>query len=406
MNWASMAQGAFTQSITIATAYDTLGLEGLRSSLEQTKSKAVFVDIGLLTLLRKALADAPSIQNVIVNDETKADEKALSDLSRDYPNVQVRSFSDLKQLGEENPTNHIEPDPDDIACIMYTSGSSGAPKGVTIKHKAVVAAIAGVDAIVGDYIHPDDRLLAYLPQAHIIEFMFENACIFWGATMGYGSPKTLTDASVRNCKGDLAEFRPSLLIGVPAVWESIRKGIISKVNGSMISRNLFWAALSAKQFLLSTGIPGVKALDAMVFDRVRAATGGRLRICMSGGGPLAKETQTFISMVVAPLINGYGMTETCGLGALNDPLAWTVDAHGDIPCSVEEKLVDFPEAGYYSSNSPPQGELWIRGDPITTGYYENEEETRAALRDDGWFMTGDIAEFDGRCFRSVRSLFR
>lgn len=395
MNWTSVAQGAFTQSLTIVTAYDTLGLEGLRSSLKQTKSKAIFLDSGLLSILGKALKDAPTIDYVILNNESKPKQEELNNIMSEYPNIRVILYEDLKKLGEENPTEHVVPGAEDLACVMYTSGSSGTPKGVTIKHKAVVASIAGVTAIVGDYIHPGDHLLAYLPQAHIIEFIFENACIFWGSTMGYGSPKTLTDASVRNCKGDLAEFRPSILVGVPAVWELIRKGIVSKVNsGSTITRNLFWGALSAKQSLLATGIPGVKVLDAVVFNKVRAATGGRLRICMSGGGPLAKDTQRFISMVIAPLISGYGLTETSGLGALNDPLAWTVDAHGDIPCSIEEKLVDFAEAGYYTSNNPPQGELWVRGAPVTDGYYENEEETKVALRDDGWFMTGDIAEFD------------
>lgn len=390
-----MAQGAFTQSLTIVTAYDTLGLEGLRSSLKQTKSKAIFLDSSLLSTLSEALKDAPTIDYVILNNESKPKQDELNRLMSDYPNIRVILYEDLKKLGVENPTEHFKPEAEDLACVMYTSGSSGTPKGVTIKHKAVVASIAGVTAIVGDYIHPGDHLLAYLPQAHIIEFIFEMACIFWGSTMGYGSPKTLTDSSVRNCKGDLAEFRPSILVGVPAVWELIRKGIVSKVNsGSAITRNLFWGAFSAKQSLLATGVPGVKVLDAVVFNKVRAATGGRLRICMSGGGPLAKDTQTFISMVLAPLIIGYGLTETSGLGALNDPLAWTVDAHGDIPCSVEEKLVDFAEAGYYTSNNPPQGELWVRGPAVTDGYYENEEETKAALREDGWFMTGDIAEFD------------
>jgi len=395
MNWMSMAHGSFTQSIAIVTAYDTLGLEGLLSSLQQTESKAIFLDSSLLPTLNKVLKDAPTINYIILNNESKPKQEELDKLTSEFSGIKVISYEDLKKLGEENPTAPVAPEAEDLACVMYTSGSSGTPKGVTIKHKAVVASVAGVTAVVGDYIHPGDGLLTYLPQAHIIEFIFENASIFWGSTMGYGSPKTLTDTSVRNCKGDLNEFRPTILVGVPAVWELIRKGIVSKVNsGSIITRNLFWGALAAKQALLATGIPGVKLLDAVVFSKVRAATGGKLRICMSGGGPIAKDTQRFISMAIAPLVSGYGLTETGGMGALNDPRAWTVDAHGDIPGSIEEKLVDFPDAGYFTSNNPPQGELWLRGPSVTAGYYGNEEETKVALRDDGWFMTGDIAEFD------------
>lgn len=390
-----MAQGAFTQSLTIVTAYDTLGLEGLRSSLKQTRSKAIFVDSGLLPMLTKVLKDASSIDYIIINGEDVPEQEDLVRLRTDHPKIRIISYQDLKTLGDLNVREDVAPEPEDIACIMYTSGSSGTPKGVTIKHKAIVAALAGMSATVGDYVHQGDHVLAYLPQAHIIEFVVEIGSIFWGCTLGYGSPKTLTDVSVRNCKGDLAEFRPHLMIGVPAVWESIRKGIATKVNSrNIISSSLFWGALSAKQFLLAYSIPGVKILDAVVFNQVRAATGGKLRFCVSGGGPLAKDTQRFISMVIAPLISGYGLTETCGAGALNDPLAWTADAHGDISCSVEEKLVDFPEAGYYTSQNPPRGELWIRGPAVTAGYYDNEEETKSTLRDDGWFMTGDIAEFD------------
>lgn len=395
MNWFSMAHGAFTQSCAIVTAYDTLGLEGLQWSLKQTKSKAIFLDAGLLPTLNKALKDAPTIDYIILNKESKPKQEELDKLKSEFSRIHVISYDELKKLGEENPTEHVVPEPEDLACVMYTSGTSGTPKGVTIKHKAVVASVAGVDSIVGDYIGPGDGLLTYLPQAHIIEFVFENAALFWGATMGYGSPKTLTDASVRNCKGDILEFRPSILIGVPAVWETIRKGIVSKVNaGGVITRNLFWGALAAKQALLANGIPGAKLLDALVFNKVRAATGGRLRICMSGGGPLAKDTQKFISMAICPLIGGYGLTETGAMGALNDPLALTFDALGDIPASVEEKLVDYPEAGYFTSNDPPQGELCIRGPSVTVGYFDNEQETKLAFRDDGWFMTGDIAEFD------------
>lgn len=115
---------------------------------------------------------------------------------------------------------------------------------------------------------------------------------------------------------------------------------------------------------------------------------------MSGGGPLARDTQKFISYAICPLIIGYGLNETGGMGALNDPRALTFTAHGDIPASVEEKLVDFPEAGYLTTNNPPQGELCIRGPSVTIGYYGNGEETRLAFDDDGWFKTGDIGEFD------------
>ena len=407
--WLATAHGAGSQSMPIVTAYDTLGEEGLKHSLMQTNAKAIFLDPHLLTQLINPLKEAKDIEHVIYNDDeaptSKRDPKLVeSDIKKlkdAHPNLSVHSFSDFVKMGEDNMVDPVPPKPEDLCCIMYTSGSTGAPKGVLLTHKNVLAAIAGVDVIVGPYLGPGDGLLTYLPLAHILEFVFESACLFWGGSMGYGNPRTLTDASLRNCAGDIQEFKPTILVGVPAVWETVKKGIITKVNKmNALTRNLFWGAMSAKSFMMNNSgyLPlsglGTSIVDTVVFKKIQEATGGRLRICMNGGGPIAKETQHFISMAIAPMISGYGLTETAAMGALMDPLAWTDTALGELPGSIEIKLVDVPDVGYYASNKPPQGEIWIRGGPVTKGYLNLEQETKESFTDDGWFKTGDIGEFD------------
>ncbi|KAA8650514.1 hypothetical protein EYZ11_003283 [Aspergillus tanneri] len=398
-NWILMSHGASSQSLPIVTAYDTLGEEGLKHSLVQTDSIAMFCDPVLISSLVNVLKDAKSIKHVIYSDAQEPKQEDLDQLKREYTYLNIMSFEELQNLGKENPVDPIPPNPEDICCIMYTSGSTGPPKGVPLTHKNVIAATAGINEIVGKYISPSDSLLTYLPQAHILEYVFENLCLFWGGTMGYGNPRTLSDTSMRNCKGDIREFKPTILVGVPAVWETVKKGVLNNLNkNNFLVRGMFWGAMSAKNFLMATGFPGSGAgaalLDSIVFRKLKEATGGRLRIIMNGGGPISKDTQKFLSMAIAPMISGYGLTETSAMGALNDPMAWNPDALGELPGCIEVKLVDFPDAGYLTKNNPPQGEIFIRGGSVTSSYWKNEEETASAFTKDGWFITGDIGEFD------------
>lgn len=287
--------------------------------------------------------------------------------------------------------------------------------------------------------------------------------------MGYGSPRTLSDTSMKNCHGDIKTFRPTILVGVPAVWETIRSGIEEKLSAMpALARWMFTFALVLKEFLCEKGAVGAAGvLDTLVFNKVKSETGGRLRACFNGAGPLGEDTRKFVSYVVVPLISGYGLTETTAwatflfflpftsspaqerskanevdsMGALQDPREWTADTLGSIPSSIEIKLLDFPDAGYFSTNSPPQGEILIRGDSVMSGYYLNDVETavripfqslpaaiitttyslalanislgtlpvckgtmektvlttcnflQAAITPDGWFKTGDIGEW-------------
>ncbi|KAI0150469.1 AMP-binding enzyme [Xylariaceae sp. FL1272] len=394
-NWLAMFHGSSSQSMPVVTAYDTLGEEGLRHSMVATGAKAIFLDPHLLPTLGNVLKDAKDVRYVIWNSQNQVKQEHINNLKSTYPDITVLSFKELEKLGRENPSDPLPPSPEDLCCIMYTSGSTGTPKGVPLKHKSIIAAVAGVSVVVQPYIGPGDGLLTYLPLAHILELVFENACLYWGATMGYGNPKTLSDTSVRNCAGDIREFKPSVLVGVPAVFETVKKGIIAKVNaGGPVVQNMFWGALGLKSRLMSMGLPGSGLLDHVVFKKIKEATGGRLKLCMNGGGPVAKDTQRFISMAIAPMIIGYGLTETTAMGALMNPSEWSSETIGAMPSSIEVKLVDFEDAGYHATNKPnPQGEIWIKGPSVLDEYYQNEKETEENLQD-GWFKTGDIGEWD------------
>ena len=132
--------GAASQSITVVTAYDTLGEEGLKHSLVQTESAAIFLDPGLIPSLCNVLSDVKSIKYVIYNTDQEPNEEDLKKLKSNFDYLEIMSIEDLRKLGEENPVDPVPPSPEDICCIMYTSGSTGPPKGVPLTQKNVVAA--------------------------------------------------------------------------------------------------------------------------------------------------------------------------------------------------------------------------------------------------------------------------
>ena len=134
-----MSHGAVSQSMPIATAYDTLGEDGVRHSLVQTQVKAIYCDPHLLPTLMSPLKEAKEVKYIFYNSDTEVKQEHIDSLKSSYDYLTILSFDELQKLGQDNPVDAVPPGPEDLCCIMYTSGSTGTPKGVPIKHKSVLA---------------------------------------------------------------------------------------------------------------------------------------------------------------------------------------------------------------------------------------------------------------------------
>ncbi|KAJ2753437.1 long-chain fatty acid-CoA ligase [Coemansia sp. BCRC 34490] len=287
-------------------------------------------------------------------------EEAIEKLKTKYT---VHTLDELRELGSANPVDSVAPHGQDIALVMYTSGSTGKPKGVLIAHQGVMSVAGGIHKFIEPFLdYGTDALLSYLPLSHVLAFFVDIYCIYSGLRVGYGTPRTLTDESVRECKGDIKELRPAVMMGVPQVWNTIRAGMLKQVDkSSWLVRKLFYGAVELKNTLRGHNLPH-NFMDNIVFKKTREATGGNLKFVITGGAPINHNVQRLINAALCPMIQGFGLTEASGLVSVQLPTDTSFSNVG-APCpSIEMKLVDVPEANYYAKNG--QGEIWS---PTTGG---------------------------------------
>ncbi|BFU25100.1 long-chain-fatty-acid--CoA ligase, putative [Entamoeba histolytica HM-1:IMSS-B] len=390
--WMAMLLACCRQGIIIVTVYATLGDESVGVALKETEVKAIVVSKETIQRINKI--QVPNDVKLICVDELE-----------EYPKeFKVFKFSELKESAIHSSFTPVKPN--DLALIMYTSGTSKDPKGVLVEQKQILMLSVGYQK---NIFFDQDVFIAYLPLAHIFELCIEFAVIMHGGTVGYANVRTLTSPGVIDCKSDLCALEPTILIGVPTVFNRVRKAILETVNKSAASKQkIFNACYWIKEklyvnFNLRTPylfVPIVKLVDAIAFRPLAISLfGSYLKAIIIGGSALPCELQHFLQCVVpgVDIMQGFGMTELCG--------ACSVMPHGDatlgsIGClfpMYEAKLRDVPELGYLTSNNPPQGELLFRGLPVSKGYFNRPEESKEAFTEDGWLCTGDIAKFDEQC---------
>ena len=300
--WMIAAQGAFSQGMVVTTIYATLGMDAVVDAVKDGSVRAIVCNQRSVGALVERLCDMPSLKNIIYTKDAIADDETI-EMPCAPSDTTIVSMTDFIASGDVSKYPPSPPKSTSMAVLMYTSGSTGKPKGVVITHASLIAAIASGKHAFG--LVPDDVYIGYLPLAHIMELMAEFCMISMGCTICYADPKTLTTKGSYPV-GALEQFSPTLMVAVPKIWDVIKKGIEAKVAAtSPVAQFLVKTAFQARGFALKHGYD-TPLFKALVFKKFSAVVGGKLRLALSGGGPLNSEVQDFIRTCFGiPLVQGY-----------------------------------------------------------------------------------------------------
>jgi long-chain acyl-CoA synthetase len=386
-DFATLACGAITVPI-----YPTLSAEQVTFILKDSGARVTFVSTPLqLQKLVWAAGQGVELQTVIALD-------VLDDAARcPFPVITLaevaarghrqildgwgiaRNFRDAVQAIA----------PDDLATIIYTSGTTGEPKGVMLSHANLVANLDGIGQVIP--LGPDDIALSFLPLCHAFERIVAYIYFTTGVTMIFAE-------SIDTVPGDLRRVRPTVMTGVPRVFEKLHARVVATGHEQGgVKRRLFdWALRVAERrgrALENGGTPSAslafqaRAADRLVFQKVRAGVGGRLRYAVSGSAPLRVDLgRTFLGMGL-PILEGYGLTETAPVLTVMPLTRIKFGTVGPSLPNVELRVAE-------------DGEIVARGPNVTCGYFNRPDETRAVFRD-GWFHTGDIGVLDADGYLTI-----
>lgn len=395
--WLLTTLAAFTEKLTVATLYSTLVSDAVACAINETEVSCVVTSVSLLPKLLQLRRKIPQVTLVICFEDSLR--KVTADERSSDPSLRVLTYEEVLRAGgaSQRAWPPAPPaSPDDVAIVMYTSGSTGAPKGVQITHGNLMASVTSFQDVLS---WENDVYIGYLPLAHILELSAELFCFFKGTPIGYSSAQTLMYGAARLKKGvpgDINVLKPTVMASVPLILDRIYKKVVQDLRArGPLTDAVFRAALGYKSRWLRLGFC-TPLLDALLFSKVRDTLGGRVHVIICGGAALSREVQDFVRCVFCPVLQGYGLTEVTAAGTCMTLEDTQLNVVGFPVEGCRIKLIDWEEGNYRVSDLPnPRGEVALSSPMVTRGYFRNSELTAESFVDEGgvrWFLTGDVGE--------------
>ncbi|EOA33728.1 hypothetical protein CARUB_v10019918mg [Capsella rubella] len=390
--WIISMEACNAHGLYCVPLYDTLGAGAIEFIICHAEVSLAFSEEKKISeLLKTAPNSTKYLKNIVSFGEVTNEQRAEAE----RVGLEIYSWDQFLKLGEGKHFELPEKKRNDVCTIMYTSGTTGDPKGVLLTNESIIHLLEGVKKLlktINEELTSKDVYLSYLPLAHIFDRVIEELFIYEAASIGFwrGDVKILIE--------DIAALKPTIFCAVPRVLERIYTGLQQKLSdGGSIKKALFNFAFNYKHKNMEKGKTHEQAspiCDKVVFKKVKEGLGGNVRLILSGAAPLAAHIESFLRVVAcAHVLQGYGLTESCGGSFVSIPneLAMLGTVGPPVP-NVDIRLESVPEMGYDALASKPRGEICIRGKTLFSGYYKREDLTQEVLID-GWLHTGDVGEW-------------
>lgn len=382
--------------------YSTLGDDAVKYIIDHGEVKVAFVEKSAVKPMLSAISQLVAEDNlkflthVVVFDHQEVFGNAPETIDEDHRTeaeklgVKFFGLSELIKMGQDaGECKQADVDKEDVAFLMYTSGTTGNPKGVLLKNVGFCQAVLGAADEMFKMV-PSDRHMSFLPLAHIFEILIETGFVACGGSISYyqGSVKKLTE--------DWLAVKPTIVAGVPRVFATIYGKLMAGIGDmNCIKKYVINKAFADSTALAREGKRNEKN-DKKIFSQIAAKVGlQECRLIISGAAPLPPYLADFLRVLLCGghMVQGYGMTETTAASVVQILTDVNLGNVG-IPCpGVQLRLQDIPEMEYMNTDKHPRGEILLKGPTIMGGYFKNKEKTDEVM-EDGWMHTGDVGRIN------------